>query len=385
MLYDSSNDFAAIRADGQFGPTLGYLGAQGYTEYDGILSANWSGSEIGAIGISTGGSTTDNYGVMGHSNGVGVRGEYSDNPTSDFGELGAPGIGIRASGSTWAGDFNGAVDISGNLSVATAYTTHRLVVESGDAETMRLIGPNSFGYGARLNLGDSDYVYIDEPVDDDMEIHASDVTVSGNFTVTGAKNFLQPHPSDPTKAIRFTCLEGNESGTYFRGSARLFDGVAEIEVPEVFRLASEREGLTVQLTARGPRADLWVETKDLNTIIVRGAYDVEFDYFVNGVRRGFANLPTIVDNKSIKPQVRDVPFAPEMPADYRQILVGNKILNPDFTPNETTARRMGWKLRDPEAHESASGKILALYREAGDAEERRADLPPSVLAPGETE
>ena len=31
----------------------------------------------------------------------------------------------------------------------------------------------------------------------------------------------------------------------------------------------------------------------------------------------------------------------------RRILVENGILNPDFTPNEATAAKLGWKLVDP--------------------------------------
>ncbi len=51
--------------------------------------------------------------------------------------------------------------------------------------------------------------------------------------------------------VRFVCLEGNESGTYFRGSSRLVGGRAVIDVPEEFRLVREPEGLTVQITPRG--------------------------------------------------------------------------------------------------------------------------------------
>jgi hypothetical protein len=38
---------------------------------------------------------------------------------------------------------------------------------------------------------------------------------SGNFGCSGEKYFLQPHPTDPSKQVRFACLEGNESGTSF--------------------------------------------------------------------------------------------------------------------------------------------------------------------------
>ena len=42
---------------------------------------------------------------------------------------------------------------------------------------------------------------------------------SGNQTITGTKSFVEPHPTDPTKVIRYVSLEGPEAGTYFRGRA----------------------------------------------------------------------------------------------------------------------------------------------------------------------
>ncbi len=122
---------------------------------------------------------------------------------------------------------------------------------------------------------------------------AAKLDVNGDFVASGTKSFVQPHPFDATKEIRFVCLEGNEAGTYFRGRAQLVNGVVEIVVPEDFALVSEVEGMTVQLTARGPGADLWVAESGLDRIVVRGERDVEFDYFVNGVRSGYAGFETI--------------------------------------------------------------------------------------------
>src|SRR5262249_6294411 len=54
----------------------------------------------------------------------------------------------------------------------------------------------------------------------------------GDMGALGNKNFVQPHPTDPDKVVSFICLEGNESGTYFRGTARLVAGAAVIDIPE---------------------------------------------------------------------------------------------------------------------------------------------------------
>ena len=173
----------------------------------------------------------------------------------------------------------------------------------------------------------------------------------GDYGGSGAKYFIQPHPYDPSKEIRFVCLEGNESGTYFRGSTQLVNGRAMIDVPEEFRLVTEADGLTVQVTAKGPNAGLWVQTESLDRIVVRGNGNVQFNYLVNGVRRGFADLELIKENQGYVPEVRGVPYGTQYRPAHRQILVENGILNPDFTPNEATAAMMGWTLRDPEPDE----------------------------------
>ena len=175
----------------------------------------------------------------------------------------------------------------------------------------------------------------------------------GDFGASGTKSFIQPHPTDPSKEVRFYCLEGNESGTYFRGRAQLVGGRAVIEVPQDFRLATDEDGLTVQLTAVGP-ASVWLESYDLNHVVIAGSADIEVHYTVNGVRRGYADVPTIQDNSAYKPQFRNEPFGTQYPQEIRDILVANGILNADYTPNEATAARLGWILMDRETDESAS-------------------------------
>ena len=40
------------------------------------------------------------------------------------------------------------------------------------------------------------------------------------------------------------------------------------------------------------------------------------------------------------------PFGTQYPKELRDILVRNGILNPDYTPNEATAQKLGWKLKE---------------------------------------
>ncbi|MEM0897563.1 MAG: tail fiber domain-containing protein, partial [Verrucomicrobiota bacterium] len=61
--------------------------------------------------------------------------------------------------------------------------THQLTIQSGNNETVRLIGPDgSFGQGAVLNWGDGDFVFISEPFDDAMQIQGTYVGVGGTPT-----------------------------------------------------------------------------------------------------------------------------------------------------------------------------------------------------------
>ncbi len=118
------------------------------------------------------------------------------------------------------------------------------------------------------------------------------VTVTGNFTATGTKNFAVVDPEDTSQAIYYAALEGPEAGTYFRGTARTKSGEAVIDLPDYFARLTEPERLTVQLTPLGSWGQLYVAEKTPSRIVVRvppGSADLEFNYFVQGVRKGYLN------------------------------------------------------------------------------------------------
>ena len=212
------------------------------------------------------------------------------------------------------------------------------------------------------------------------EVHntsAFGVYSNGDFGGTGAKFFIQPHPTDPSKQVNFACLEGNESGTYFRGSANVQGGVATVAVPESFRLVTEEGSVTATATAVGAPANVWIESQSLDAIVVRANADVTVNYMVTGTRRGFAGLETIRENTSFVPEYRGIPFGLQYRPEYRQLLVQSGVLNADFTPNEATARQLGWSLADPWEDEHAE-PILREYIRAG-----RVVAPPGWIPPSE--
>lgn len=65
------------------------------------------------------------------------------------------------------------VQRNGKVGINVPNPSHNLTVYSSDSETMRLFGSGTNGCEARLNFGDGDYVYISEPTDDELQIHAS--------------------------------------------------------------------------------------------------------------------------------------------------------------------------------------------------------------------
>ena len=178
---------------------------------------------------------------------------------------------------------------------------------------------------------------------------------NGLLGVAGSKSFVEPHPTDPTKEIRYASLEGREVGTYFRGSGHLVHGEAVIDVPADFKMVTGTEGLTVVATATGELAMIACISKSLDRIVIRGSADVDFDYLVNGVRKAYVDFEPIHANTSFVPLSLD--SAEEMtaalPAESVRRLISNGTLNADGTVNVQTAHRLGWDQRPDWSHPAA--------------------------------
>jgi hypothetical protein len=168
------------------------------------------------------------------------------------------------------------------------------------------------------------------------------VRTEGNFTATGTKAFVEPHPTNPALTIRYVALEGPEAGTYFRGTARTVNGVAVIQVPESFRMVTDNEGLTVQLTPVGELAQMAVIGQDLNQIIVRSSRDVSFHYQVNGIRHMFRDWQAVAEGNDFHPITATQKMPGWLTEEAKSRLIANGTYNADGTVNMNTAERMGW-------------------------------------------
>ena len=123
----------------------------------------------------------------------------------------------------------------------------------------------------------------------------------------GTKNFIQPHPTDSTKVIKYIAIEAGEAMTVTRGVSKTVGGSVNITLPEHFSLVTSKEApLTVLLTPEGTPVLLYIESKTREHIIVVmrpsdfSAYgDAAFSWQVSGVRDGYENEQIICDADSL--------------------------------------------------------------------------------------
>jgi hypothetical protein len=183
------------------------------------------------------------------------------------------------------------------------------------------------------------------------------VFADGNIGATGTKSFIEPHPTDPTKEIRYVSLEGPEAGTYFRGTGRTHKGFATIEVPDSFRMVTAERGLTVVVTPIGELAQVAAISKGLDKIVIQSSKDVTFDYVVNGVRKAFQDFQPIAKNEDFVPDGPDDSRFFTLPAESQRRLVATGIYTADGRVNLDKAREMGWDLQW--AQRQTSSDLLA--------------------------
>ena len=183
---------------------------------------------------------------------------------------------------------------------AKADTAVTSMIAHGTARTISRFGQTLGGWSEILNAGGNGLIVGTQGATSlilgtnsaaRMTINsAGNITVPGNFTVTGVKNFAVVDPADSKQALYYTALEGPEAGTYYRGSAKTVNGVVVIELPGYFTRLTENERMTVQLTPVGAPGQLYVAEKSAEKLVIKvasGTTDLEFDYLVQGVRKGY--------------------------------------------------------------------------------------------------
>lgn len=199
---------------------------------------------------------------------------------------------------------------SNNSAVQLRKNAHLLFTDASDNSKMAIEASSKFINVSVIKLNSSDlYISNWNETDDFFALQfggrfwaKGNIDSDGNITAKGTKNFVQEHPNDPSKEIVYVSLEGGEAGTYVRGSARLANGEATISLPDHFELVTSSNGLTAQVTPRENCNGLYVTSLSPNKIIVKellnGTSKVTFDYFVQGVRKGFEGHQVIRDKSN---------------------------------------------------------------------------------------
>jgi hypothetical protein len=344
-------------------PNNGLDGVKGTTSsanagVHGINTNTGSGANAGVFGESTLGfgvqgiSQNTAAGVYGRSaalGGVGVEGDATG--TTAAGVLGintTTGSGVRGSSAQGIGVYGatatGLYGVYGDGGSGTASSPGTGVL--GQSERgFGVEGIGTSGYSGVYGVGSGIGYGVLGQVLNSSGGYA--VYAQGSLGASGSKNFVEPHPSDATKEIRYASLEGREVGTYFRGSGHLIHGEATIEVPADFKIVTSTEGLTVVVTPIGELATIACMSKSLDRIVIRGSADVDFDYIVSGVRKAFADFAPIHDNISFVPRSAEETkdLAASLPPESVRRLITNGTLNADLSVNAQTAHRLGWDQR----------------------------------------
>lgn len=136
-------------------------------------------------------------------------------------------------------------------------------------------------------------------IDDGLLEAWMEVNTSGQgVLVADVKSFCTPHPNLPGTDIVYACIEGPEVAAYVRGTGRLVNGRATIDLPDHFSSIVSEKGITVQITplsldCRG----LAVIAKNPSRIeigeLLQGTSDSEFDWEVKGIRSGFEDFEVL--------------------------------------------------------------------------------------------
>jgi hypothetical protein len=308
-------------ASGTTGTTYGVLG----------LGVSATAGSVGVRGLQEGTGAT--YGVQGvtFSTAAGAYGVYGVDGSGDPGETLGGSVGVRGASATGWGVAGFSRDADGVIGIHAGT-------------------PGGSGPAGMLGFSSSVGVYFT-------------VGLAG----VGTKSFVEPHPTDPSKVIKYVSLEGPEAGTYFRGRARFQRGLATIDPPEDFRIVTDPQSLSIQVTPIGEMASVAVVSIGLDGIVVKASRDVEFFYLVNGVRRAYNNWDPIQENDRF--------FVPESPAarlpaylseEEKARLVANGTYKPDGTVNMETAERLGWTKMWADRETAAAADAAAPTAVAGE-------------------
>jgi hypothetical protein len=334
--YQGGTQFVAVSILGGGGAILGVNpssvpGSHGVGGFAG--GANAVHGVQGQAGSSALGGSSGVHGINNSTaTGVaGVLGEVSSQEFGAYGVLGRDGSGIPGG----AADSVTQSGVRGESKLHWGVTGISESTAVGGLLYLPAGSPLAAGYLGTISGGFPYGVYS-----------VGNAFVDGNLTVDGnisaaMKPFIQPHPFDPSKEIRYVSLEGPYSEVYFRGTAQISQGATRIPIPEHFRLVSTSGSYSTLVTPVGGMATVAVLSEDADGIVIQASHDVKIHYVVYAERDAMRNPDPIIENVDFRPEPGGERLA-HLPDSYRQLMIQNGTLNADGTVNLETARRLGW-------------------------------------------
>jgi hypothetical protein len=238
------------------------------------------------------------WGIEAYGAWPGAGGFFADSQWGGHAWAGSGGYGTWATGAP-GGTFTGSDQLGWSNQAGTDGVGLR-------TETFGEPGPVAGVFVASVPGATANVVYV-------TGLYAP-YSISG----TGVKAFVQNDPEDRSKEVVYVALEGDETGTYTRGTARLSRARARVALDPSFALVTNPDvGLTAHVTSRGAAVPLAVESVSTEEIVVRAPDgmddDIVFDYVVIGLRLGFEHLPAIQE-RSHDARLPPAPVEPAAPS-----------------------------------------------------------------------
>ena len=154
------------------------------------------------------------------------------------------------------------VEITGRLTVDGGIIQRSSLPSGSPTTTTQDLGLYSLqlGFSVRFVTNNGPFYFFTDPTKGfdrepgvDIQKAVASIGIDGSFTSARNKKFKITHPNRAGFDLIHSCLEGPENGVYYRGEGRLVAGHAVVMLPEYFEALTRPEGVTVQLTPKGPR------------------------------------------------------------------------------------------------------------------------------------
>lgn len=373
-LHKNTGNFGSLGGDldGVYGETTTSdgTGSYGYSKSSGNYGY-LGGGIVGAYGYH---KNADNYGylggdhngVYGESKTVKGSGVYGFHTTEEnYGYLGGDVVGVfgfhkkTSNSGSLGGDLDG---VFGESRVTDGTGTYGLHEPTGN---YGYLGSSDSGvYGKHKNsnnygyLGGSQNGVYGESATGNAGYFQGNVHITGALS-KGSGTFIQPHAEDPTKEIRYAFFEGPEHAVFLRGTAKLTDGAATIELPRHFQVVAAEKGVRVQVTPHSADTfGLAVVERGNKRIVVKelrdGKGEFTFDYFITAVREGFEDHEPVMENTHFTPGFDESAsdFMSRFEKDdlttraIRAMLISNGILTEEGKLNMAKVKELGWSFTD---------------------------------------